>query len=553
MNRALFYLWLALLRGKILQFLRGLRRPTTLVGWLAVTLLLGIFYHFRHDEFAGQLVRGTVLTGGALLLFCGSLFKGFWRRGLVFDQPDLQFLFTSPFTQRQILLYRLLPSYLFAVVQGAVFLVLFATHLKHPLTAAACLTLFQMACFHVETGSAIFAGSLSPPVHHRVCWMLLAAFALVLAFYLHVAWDLKLVPGLLTSSFAQVLFYPAVTLSDLGAAASLPPGLWRILHEFSTRAFGPAVLYLGAFALGTGASLWLLLKLKNDVLEAALATTTRVVERRQRLRQGVSAATLNLAGRSCRLPKLELFHGAGAIVWKNLVVARRSKRELGLALGFTLICTGFLFLLLRLYHQLVVEGGWTSQQDAAHFNQGIAMLLACLPFLLQRMLSFDFRRDGDQLIGFRTLPISVLSLTLAELTVPASFCLAGQMLGLLALLVYGQLQWSTIIVMLLAYPAIAVALNGVWNLHYLRSAAKRLGGEARSASALEALMVVALSFLIFYPAGWAALAIGKHLPERIGVPLGVATWLAVQYAVDFLLILLLARLFRDFQVARDSK
>ena len=49
MNFALAYLWLALLKGRLLRFGRGLRRPTTLIGFAALLALFGfLFYHRRH-------------------------------------------------------------------------------------------------------------------------------------------------------------------------------------------------------------------------------------------------------------------------------------------------------------------------------------------------------------------------------------------------------------------------------------------------------------------------------------------------------------------------
>ena len=50
MNRALLYLWVALLKRQAFQFVRGLRRPTTLVGFAAVAGLFGVLFWFRHDE-----------------------------------------------------------------------------------------------------------------------------------------------------------------------------------------------------------------------------------------------------------------------------------------------------------------------------------------------------------------------------------------------------------------------------------------------------------------------------------------------------------------------
>ena len=128
MNRALIYLWLVLLKRKVLHFLRGLRRPTTFLGVGALIFFVGFLFYYRRAEFFGQLVRREVLIGGALVMMGGSLFKGFLQRGLVFEPPDVQFLFTSPFTRRQLIFYRLLPNYLFALLQGVVFFALFESH-----------------------------------------------------------------------------------------------------------------------------------------------------------------------------------------------------------------------------------------------------------------------------------------------------------------------------------------------------------------------------------------------------------------------------------------
>ena len=69
-------------------------------------------------------------------------------------------------------------------------------------------------------------------------------------------------------------------------------------------------------------------------------------------------------------------------------------------------------------------------------------------------------------------------------------------------------------------------------------------------------MVVALSFLIFFPAGWTAVQIGDCFVDPGGKPRiapAFAAGLAVQYVVDFLLVLTLAKLFQRFEVSRDFR
>jgi hypothetical protein len=91
------------------------------------------------------------------------------------------------------------------------------------------------------------------------------------------------------------------------------------------------------------------------------------------------------------------------------------------------------------------------------------------------------------------------------------------------------------------------------------------------------VIVVALSFLVFVPAVWTGRLLARCLSERAGVILtsdgmqGLANseaWLrflhfglpvtgvgalGVQYLVDLLLLLALARLFQRFEVSRDSQ
>ncbi len=575
MNRALAYLWWALLKGRALQFGRGLRQPTTLVGVAAVMGLLGVMFWFRHEEFYGQLVQRKNLVGGAMLMAGASLFMGFLQRGLVFEPPDFEFVFTSPFTRRQVIGYRLLPLYLYALVQGVIFAVLFAPHLQHPLLMAAGMTLFQATCFHLATGASLFAGTLPEALHHRLRWMLLGAFALLTAVFFRVAYDIKFIPEFAAGPLAQMLFYPAVTLADVGNAAPLHRWVLRLAPGGlggAERLVRPA-LYLGGFGLGAALSLWGLLRLKGDLFEASLATTTRKAERRLRVRQGRDLATAaKTEARSAGLPRLPVFHGVGALVWKNLLVARRSRREMMVALLLVSLCTwGIGALTHAVYAQANAEAGPRATMVARGFNMGVGLSLAFLAFILQRMFPFDFRRDGHHLEAFRALPASPLALVMAEVALPVLLVLGCQALGLMPLLIFGQVEWSLLLLFLLGYPAIALALSAVWNVHYVLAARRQAGGQARTSTAVGTLMVVALSFLAFAPASWALEYLGKRAGlaqgEQDTLPDSMALWgnslhngfqlaaggaSGVQYLVDILLLLLLARLFGHFEAAREG-
>lgn len=556
MNPALTYLWFTLLKRRVFQICRSLRRPGTFIGFCAVLFLAGMAFRFRHEPFYSELIRRESLIGCALLMLCGSLFKGFLQRGLSFELADVDFLFTGAFTQHQIVFYRLLPQYLFAVVQGFFFFAIFKAHLAHPILVTICFILFQIACFHIAIASAIFGGTLVEALHRRICWMLLAVYFLITITYLRTAWEIRIIPSFITSLPSQILFYPAISLADSGSSPSLRQWLsgFANTNSIAAQQLWHSSLWFAAFAVGALSSLWLLMKLKADIFETSLTVTTRVAERRQRIRRGQSIIELNENEfQSLSLPASPWLRGMGAIVWKNFVVALRSRRELALALAFTIIFTLFIVGLRVAMRRIMSEGGIIATRDLADFDMGLASFMGFLGFLLQRALPFDFRRDGQHLLGFRTLPISSFQLVAAEIAVPIVLCLAFQALGVLALSCIAGFQWPMLLCLALAYPAIALALNGVWNLHYLLSATKRAAGRAQSSSAIGVLMIVALSFFIFYPAGWTAVTIGNHLKSDQFFALAAVAAIAVQYAVDFLLVIILAKLFERFEVSRDAQ
>jgi hypothetical protein len=554
MNRALFYLWLILVKRRTLQFLRGLWRPTTIVGAVAVAGLLGFFFYHRRESVIAQLVRTECLIGGALVMLGGSLFKGFLQRGLVFELADVEFLFTSPFTERQVVLYRLISSYCYAILQGLVFFLLFKTHLQHPMVTASCLTLFQIVCFHTATGAAIYAGTISELAHHRIRWMLVGVLFVLTAVYLKEAWDLKLVPAFLRTNSAKILFYPAFAWSDFGNFSGLGEWLEKrtAFRAFSRYELWESATYLAAFIFAAAISLWLMLKVKANIFETSLSLSIGVAKKREKIEQGRHLDEPSEASaRSRTLTKFRVFRGVGAIVWKNLVVATRSRKELLIGFVVMLGYTGFLIALRWLFRSNIALGGGLPEQEVRNFDMALCGMLAFAAFLLQRAFPFDFRRDGQHLVTLRTLPISAFGLALAELAVPTGLCLAFQFVGLVVLVMFGHLSLLTKVFMLLAYPAVALALNAVWNLHYVLAAAKRLAGRTESTGPVAVLVVVALSFLVFYPAGWGAIQIGQHLHLWNSEVFAIGMWLVLQYTVNILLILLIAKLFYRFEVPHD--
>ena len=513
MNAALFYLYFSLLRRRILRFLAELRRPAKLLGWTAPLALFALVYYYREAEFFTGLFKWQAMTGCAFVMLAGSLCKGFFQRGIIFDPPDAEFLFTGPFTTRQILFYRLLPNYLYALVQSAFVMLLFGSRLAHPFLFAVDFSLFQIGCFHVASGAAIFSGSIPLARHQRWRWVLLATVLVLALIYLRAAFDLRVLPRFLTSETARLFFYPAVTFSEIGSLQSLHEVSRALIESPAARHAAVQLGYLFLATLAALGGLHLLLACNHNIYEAAMACTTENARKREARRQGrriaASPTTTSLA-----FPRFPVFRGAGALLWKNLVAARRSKRSSSSRSGFTAVVVIPLTAILRLEQSLVGGGVTGLEMEARQVQFGVAVFFASLAFLLQRSTPFDFRHDGLHLMNFRTLPFSANATTMAELAVPIGLCLAFQSLGIISLIVYGRFNstlatgsaLAELLAVVLSYPAVAMAVNAIWNTHYLLSNAHR----SRSTTAVGTLVIVSLSVLVFFPpAGSPPISTGK--------------------------------------------
>ncbi len=557
MNPALVFLFVALLKQRTRRLFQALRRPAPLLGTLSAAVTLGWIYHlYRRESALGELLQPVALTGYALVMLAGSVLKGFLQRGLAFDLPDVEFLFPGPFAQRHLIFYRLAPNYLYAVVAGLVFGVLFNAQLDHPILAVASLIAFQIICFHVAAGMAIFGGSLSEPAFYTTRWLLLGLVALSIALYARTALLIHLLPGFLSAEATPWLFYPAVNLSRLGGASGLRDTIWAWTQSnLETGAVGAqtgwrVALCFAALAVAALGSFAWLGRLRMDVLEASLKPSERIAESRRQAQQGryrlaKLESAWSLLGAAAEWP---IFHGAGAVVWKNLTVAWRSRRELALALAFTLLLTLPWFLALP----------GDDNGDLRRFV--IPLAIGFLPALLQQSLPFDFRIDGLQLPSLRGLPARPLTIVMAAIAAPTLFCLALQLLSL-GLLAGGSglfLSWmpdlfreagpentrfpvSTLAWAAFGFPVMTVGVTATWNLHYLVSAAQRAAspGAPKSGGAFGTLTIVLFTVAVFAPAVW----LFERLPHWGWKPIAAPVALVTQLAVDYALLCLLARRF----------
>src|SRR6185437_1422674 len=162
-----------------------------------------------------------------------------------------------------------------------------------------------------------------------------------------------------------------VTLPDTMASLQVHQWavrLWR--HDSNAlRELWPGLLYVSGFAVAALASLGLLMRFKHNFLEEACDTTLQLADHRRRLREGLHARTAAAScANSLALPRWSLFQGVGAVLWKNVVAARRSRREMRIAGLFVLAYTGFFTALLWIYHDLGRKAGGVPLYEARAFT-----------------------------------------------------------------------------------------------------------------------------------------------------------------------------------------
>ena len=495
---------------------------------MGVTLLLcGLWflYRVRDSRFVSDLVASTPLSLVLSLAVFVSVLRGLMQRGLRFDPSDVEYLFGGPFSERALLIYRLVPSYLSACCVGLLIFVFFRDHFGKPFLSTACLIMLHVLSIHLTTIASLFAGTLSESERSRLrkgfCFLGGAILLIIIRSQLIESGSVTNEVSPWRGAIRETGFW---FLSDPGASARWALRLAESATSLTTVIAIPKpemMLFVGSLVL-MSLTLWslsLLMRFRSAIIEPNVAGAT-----------GLSGRVRFQSAGGSR------FRGAKALVWKNLVCVRRSVPSLLLALGGTLLVTVPWLLILLMMHRAESFDPWA-------VNGALPLTLAALPLLLQTTMPFDFRLDGHQLSLLKRFPLGDISLVLGVLGVPVALCVGFQYLGLSLFLWMAPFDWGILIAMVLGFPAVSLGVAAVWNLHYLLFAVQRFGNVGRPThrSTIGALIVVGIAFGVFFPSCW-LLHVLIHRFDMPGVPAAFAA-LFLQYAVDVLLVYLLAKIY----------
>ena len=457
MTSPLVFLFLRTRRNNLLRFLTGLRRPKRLVGALLMVGVLafplwayssgGLGAHGATSDPAAFL---TTILAVTLVL---SVFGGLTERGIAFSPSDVDFLFAGPFKPRNLVLYHVACLYPPIFLVSGFLYVIFGQGLGlWPLVLLSIL-LCQMTAAHVRLIVSVLAVQIGERTFRRlrgpVRFVLLATtIALVVAItssFTRAGGIRPALAAIATSPVARAVFYPAAAVGDVARAGTLETALPALAGSF------------GALL----ASLFVLLALQVNFLEASIVASERLAARRARLRSGKAPAAIVAMERPAarvRLPALRLFYGGGAVAWKNLVVARRSGRTLLFSLAFAAV--------------LVVPASLSG--DAK--GEAALVTTALFPFLLSSAFAFDFRSEANQVSRLKSLPVSPIGLAAAEVAVPTLLSLCVQALLLVIFTAMGRVRPELAPVALVAYVPVTAGFVSLANLaHFLAPRGSPLG------------------------------------------------------------------------------
>jgi Putative ABC exporter len=461
------------------------------------------------------------------------------ERAISFSPAEVNFLFSGPFSRRQLLGYKLASS-AFGCLVTALFVT--AVTLPHGVWLPAAylglvLTFLFLYLFGMVIGLAVNA--LGARAYNRRRRLVLAGLALlVLAGLLPLGRELPHLGPRELLDFVEHSPVVQTLLAPLG---------WFV-RAVTAQTPGELLVY-GAGGLAVNAVLVaLVFVLDADYLEASAAASEKVYARIQRIRRGGASAGWYTPGNAGRLsvPSLPWWGGVGPIAWRQLTSAVRSLRGLTI---FLAILGGALLVV----PVVVMVGADRSEQPAVRLI--LAITLGVLSLIsLPATLTFDFRGDVDRIDVLKTLPIAPWRIVLGQLA--ASVLLLGliQLAGLAGIqAVWGGMETVLLGAALLCWPANFLTL-GVDNLLFLWFPTRQVVATPGDFQMMGRQMVLMLAkFLALGIAFGVAVLVG--LPVGFltqSVPAGVAAAFVVLAGFAGGLVPLLALAFENFDVARDT-
>lgn len=451
MNALLFKLLILRLRGSVRRRLRELRTRRG-VFFLLVTLAVIALIKMAPslpNPLPSLSPGGPAVSSGQTAqympvgLLAAFLLTVFLAPGLgvSFSPPEINLLFSGPFTRRALIFYKL-GSYAFGVLLSSLLITLLMPASACPAAAAFFGTFLTLLFIQLLTLAAGLLGRLAERYFHA---------------------------GLKSLVIAAILIFAAIGWYNDGASS----GLKGLLDQFQSSAAGAVLLapfkvFANIFLSETffpGLLMWATLGMAiNAGLVSAVILLDRHVEeeltarglefhkRRDRTRGGGQPwRTRALTARSSGKPPM--LGGIGPVAWRQVLSALRGSGSV----------------LLTLFALAFIAGPLLAAASASIsplLLTGAAFSAAV--FVLPKTLVFDFRGDLDNMPNLKGLPLAAWKICIGQLAAPVLLTIAIELVLLISAMTCldGPSRFFLMAVIPFLLP-FNVLLYGVENLFFL--------------------------------------------------------------------------------------
>lgn len=398
---------------------------------------------------------------------------------IYFNPAETNFLFSGPFSRRQLLAYKIV-SYVGGVLLTAIVVGLLAQSWSG-FFPAFCGTLLGMVFLQLVSASINLAD-------HEMRLRRISLKSLMIA-----------VLAMLASLSVMTDLQDEATFVKPLVTCLMTP--FRIFaHIFLAKALWPDLLSWGTGALVIDLSLFGLLLWQNfDFRESVAVGSQRLHQRWQRAQR--SGVWSDWKTSSQPVPFVFGRSAFGIVAWRQLTHLTRTFRGPLYKLFLLAICVGPVVSMIP--------------SELAMLALGFAVSMAL--FLLPKIVPFDFRSDWDFLMNLRALPVSASQIAVGQLVTPVLVLSALEGVAIVSMVpFYAGLRFVliSVIPLLLPFNALIVATD---NLMFLLSPAPlvpmgRLDFEFFGRSLIEFLVrivVIALAFAL-------SLGLGQFLASVTG-------------------------------------
>jgi len=376
-------------RGAVLTVVGALM----ILGWIVPNLMMASAGRGHVDPASIRAIIPLGLLGLCLL----SVLQFGGKTGVHFSGAEIDFLFSGPFTRRELLVYKLLPGAAGALFTALLFSIVFLIYTTHWIAAFVGFWLTMIFVQLFSTAAVLISQTVAEQAYSRFRRVVLLVG---LGFVgLGLWWGF--------SNIEDGGLLPVVRQFHDSWPGTLLLAPFDVFgRAITAQTLAPELLLWGSIAVVIDlALLALVLRLDVNYMESSVAVNRKIYRRLQQMRRSGGIVWAGKSTARIRLPKLPWLGGAGPVARRQLISAVRSGP--GVIIFLLLILMPMTVMMLAMRH---------GSNDAPWGIVPFVLVFATV--MLSRMLPFDFRGDLDQMDWLKSLPLRPSAIAAGQIIVP---------------------------------------------------------------------------------------------------------------------------------------